>query len=308
MDFNPLNKPNQKSELLYFSNALANAIQEFSATERTKYPNKFPAESTGKVFSDELLQKRLVLDEGCATDGGTYLTAQNQRLEFWIQCARSKYEGDPVCYNTNNLDLADAAKILIIENEMSSVLTLVHHRLIPFQGLMYLSWHHSFGIDRLEDYCLYSYIYLNILAEFPEWCQKEQYRKLNAFRSLERFMTSTCDGDAQMRMHRSFYWDPRDPEELKNQQWPFSLSRYVPRDIFADMGRMKEYLKLCFAVLYRYDMVSRECGRQVDWADGIASALRQFHVDIHVHCTCHIDVGDCRHLGCRENRELRTLV
>ncbi|KAF9962577.1 hypothetical protein BGZ70_008018 [Mortierella alpina] len=262
IDLNPRNQPHQKKELLYFSNALANAIQEFSTTERKKYPNKFPAESTGKVFSDELLQRRLVLDEGRGMDGGGYLTAQNQRLEFWIQCARAKYERDPeawphpISFTDNDLDLADAAKILIIENDL-------------------------FGIERLGDYCLYSYIYLNILAEFPEWCQDQKYRKLHAFQSLERWITSNCDGDAQMGMHRTFYRDRKETEEqIPNQPWPFSWSRYVPRNIFADMGRMKEYLKLCFAVIYRYDMVLRECGRETDWVREIALALRQFHVDI----------------------------
>ncbi|CAO3574649.1 unnamed protein product [Mortierella alpina] len=293
IDFSPRNQPHQKEELLYFSNALANTIQEFSTTERLKYPNKFPVESTGKVFSDELLQKRLALDEGWATDGATYLTAQNQRLEFWIQCARAGQEHDPetrprpIRFTTDDMDLADAAKILIVENDLTAVLTLAHHPLIPFGDLIFLSWGHSFGIDRLVDYCLCPYIYLNILAEFPEWCQDEKYRKLHAFQSLERWITCDCDGDAQMGMHRWFYRDRKAKEsQTLNQPWPFAWSRYESRDIFADMGRMKEYLKLCFAVLYRCDLVLRECGREIDWAGEIAAALRQLHVDIQVERQC----------------------
>ncbi|KAF9272160.1 hypothetical protein BGZ68_002655 [Mortierella alpina] len=312
MDFNPREKPNQKNELLYLSNALANAIEEFSATERRKYPNKFPAETTGKVFSDELLQKRLVLDEGCATNGGTYLTSQNQRLEFWIRRARAQYEHDPdtwlqpsqLMYSTNDLDLADAAKILIIENDMSAVLTLARHPLIPFRNLISLSWGHSFGINRLVEYCLHSYIYLNILAEFPKWCQKEEYRKLEAFKRLENLMTSTCDGDAQMTMHHSFYCELREPEELMHKGRTDLVPRFAPRDIFADMGRMKEYLKLCFAVLYRYDMMVKECGEETDWMSEIAFALQQLHVDLQVFCTCY--TGDCELKSRRNSRETRT--
>ncbi|KAF9954925.1 hypothetical protein BGZ72_004153 [Mortierella alpina] len=308
VDFNPRDKPSQKSELVYFSNALTNVIREFSATERKKYPNKFPAETTGKVFSDELLQRRLVLDDRLSIDFRSYLTTQNQRFEYWIQRAGAEYEqgsdtwpySSTLSFSTSDLDLADAAKVLIVENDMSAVLTLARHPLIPFSQLFSLSWGHSFGIDRLLDYCLRSYIYLNILAEFPEWCQKEQYRELAAFRSLERMMTDTCDGDAQVGMHRAFYWDRVESEQLTDQQGSFSPSSYVPRDIFADLGRMKEYLKLCFAVLYRCDMVFRECEREIDWATEIAYALQQFHVDIRIYCTCYD--GDCQLAICRESQ------
>ncbi|KAF9276863.1 hypothetical protein BGZ68_009696 [Mortierella alpina] len=308
MDFNPHNEPSQENELLYFFNALANAIEEFSATERRKYPDRFPAETTGEVFSEELLQKRLVLDSRLDLDGGNYLTSQNQRLEFWIQCARVEDEcrGPDIRYDYRHCNLADAAKILIIENDMSAVLTLAHHPLIPLKDLISLGSGHSFGIDHLVYYCLHSYVYLNILAEFPEWCQKEEYRGLEAFKRLENLMTSTCDGDAQMGMHRSFYWDVREPEVVIVEGRPCRLPRFAPRDIIADMGRMKEYLKLCFAVLYRYDMMVKECGGETDWVTEIAYALRQFHVDIQTYCTCHPGrTGGCERKSCREIREAR---
>ncbi|KAG0082483.1 hypothetical protein BGZ93_000229 [Podila epicladia] len=290
-DLNPRKKPGQEKELLYLSNAIANSIQEFSATERKKYPDQFPAEITGKLFSDELLQKYLAYKE-CAIYYGTYLTEQNQRLEYWIQRAHAAYEHQPdtwqlpskVSFSSNDLDLADAVKILIIENNMSAVLRLARHPLIPLGCLKSIHWGHSFGISRLEDYCLLSYVYLNILAEFPEWCQNEKYRELNEFQYLEKLMTSTCDGDGQMPMHRSFFWDLHE----ESQGGP-STSRgrivistsFVPRDIFADMGRMKEYLKHCFAVLYRYDMAVKEWGGEVDWAEAIATTLKQhLHVNL----------------------------
>ncbi|KAK3811384.1 MAG: hypothetical protein JOS17DRAFT_496400 [Linnemannia elongata] len=277
-DLKPSKKPNQDKELLYFSNAITNVIQEFSATERKKYPVQFPAESSGQLFSDELLQKRHASDPQYASYGSTYLTEQNQRLEYWIRRAHAAYERAPdtwwhsskTLFSSVDLDLADAAKILIIENDMSTVLTLARHPLIPLKDLDSIGWGHSFGIDHLKIYCLQSYVYLNILAEFPEWCQNENYRKLEAFQSLERLMTTTCDGDAQMPMHRSFFCD-------LNKE-----GQFVPRDIFSDMERMKEYLKLCFAVLYRYDMAAKEYGKEVDWLRAIDTALRQFHV-----ITCH---------------------
>ncbi|KAF8946756.1 hypothetical protein BGZ47_011500 [Haplosporangium gracile] len=276
-DLNPCKKPSQDNELLYLSNAIAHAIQEFSATERKKYPVQFPAESSGQLFSNELLQKCLASAHEYANYGVTelYLTGQNQRLEYWIRRAGAAYEREldtwylpsKVLFSCHDLDLADAVKILIIENDMSAVLALACHPLIPLKDLDSIGWGHSFGINRLVDYCLRPYIYLNILAEFPEWCQNEKYRKLKAFQRLERLMTSSCDGDGQMPMHRSFFGDP-------NKE-----GQFVPRDIFADMGRMKEYLKLCFAVLYRYDMVAKEYGREPNWLIYIAEALGQLHVD-----------------------------
>ncbi|KAF9324325.1 hypothetical protein BG006_000653 [Podila minutissima] len=287
-DLNPCKKPSQESELRYFSHAIANSIQEFSATERKKYPDHFPAEISGQLFCDELLQKHLV-DKECATYYGTFLTEQNQHLEYWIQRAHAAYEcrSDTwqypykVMFSSNDLDLADAVKILIIENNMSAVLTLARHPLIPLSNLNLLHWGHSFGVNRLEDYCLCSYVYLNVLAEFPEWCQNEKYWKLEAFQQLERLMTSTCDGEGQMPMHRSFFWDLNEESQggpAARTGWQLMPSSYVRRDIFADMGRMKEYLKLCFAVLYRYDMVVKEWGGEVDWPEAIAGALNQLHV------------------------------
>ncbi|OAQ28801.1 hypothetical protein K457DRAFT_75794 [Linnemannia elongata AG-77] len=273
-DLNPCNKPNQDKELLYFSNAIANVIKEFSTTERKKYPVQFPAESSGELFPYELLQKRHASNQEYAAHGDTYLTEQNQRLEYWIRRAHGEREPDTslnpskTMFSCFDLDLADAVKILIIENHMPAVLTLARHPLIPLNNLDSIGWGHSFGIDHLEYYCLRSYVYLNILAEFPEWCQNEKYRKLEAFQRLESLMTSTCDGDGQMPMHRSFFCD-------LNEE-----GQFVPRDIFADMGRMKEYLKLCFAVLYRYDMVAKEYGREHDWLRAIADALGQLHVNI----------------------------
>lgn len=276
MDLNPCKKPSPDKELLYFSNAIANVIKVFSATERKKYPFQFSAESSGQLFSDELLQKYLARNQEYATCGDPYLTEQNQRLEYWIRRAHAEYEREPdtwpypskALFLSHDLDLADAVKILIIENDMSAVLTLARHPLIPLDNLDSIGWGHSFGIDHLGEYCLQSYVYLNILAEFPEWCQNEKYRKLGAFQQLERRMTTTCDGDGQMPMHRSFYYD-------LNKE-----GQFVARDIFGDMGRMKEYLKRCFAVIYRYDMVAKEYGREVDWLGMIANALRQLHVDI----------------------------
>ncbi|KAF9918810.1 hypothetical protein FBU30_011269 [Linnemannia zychae] len=278
IDLYPRMKPNQDKELLYFSNAIAMAIKEFSATERLKYPIRFPAENSGQLFSHETLRKSLTWDRGYAMIGGTYLTEQNQRLEYWINRAFEAYNSHPdpgtwsniskMGFSTRDMDLADVVKILIIENDISPVLRLAQHPLVPLNQIDSLSWGHSFGINRLVDYCLLPYIYLNILAEFPEWCQNEKYRNLDAFQRLERGLTSTCDGDGQMHMHRSFFCD-------LNEE-----GQFVSRDIFADMKRMKEYLKQCFAVLYRYDVVAKEYGTETNWLKEIAFILERLHVNI----------------------------
>jgi hypothetical protein len=36
------------------------------------------------------------------------------------------------------------------------------------------------------------------------------------------------------------------------------------------MERLKQYLKLCFELLYRYDMLARECGVHINWEGAIA--------------------------------------
>ncbi|KAF9351704.1 hypothetical protein BGX26_010349 [Mortierella sp. AD094] len=299
-DLYPLDKPNQAKEFEYFSVALVKAIQEFATTERQKYPETFPIEETGKLFSDELLESASSDIPWPGTYHEDYLTKQNQKIEYWISCARDYAERcpesgyPPFVYTTSNLGLASVVKCLIIKNQMSPLLMLANHPSIPLKDLYMLSWGHSFGWSRLVDYALSAYIYINVLGEFPQLCKDAKYKKLRAAMSLMSHLTSTCDGDAQIVMHRPFILLP--PEKFPKT----GHDLYV--DIFEDMGKLKEYLKSCFEVLYRCEMLARECNREIKWADEIACALSQLHVK-----TYWVDEGegDCRYKSVYENPKLK---
>jgi hypothetical protein len=44
-------------------------------------------------------------------------------------------------------------------------------------------------------------------------------------------------------------------------------------DPLADFNKLHEHLKMCFQLLYRYDMLARECGADLDWESEVALAV-----------------------------------
>ncbi|KAF9985073.1 hypothetical protein BGZ75_003367 [Mortierella antarctica] len=60
----------------------------------------------------------------------------------------------------------------------------------------------------------------------------------------------------------------------------FGSQNYETIDIFGDMKRLKKYLKACFAVLYRTEMMARECGKVIPWLELVEIALSRFHVTL----------------------------
>ncbi|KAF9114698.1 hypothetical protein BGX27_010090 [Mortierella sp. AM989] len=279
----PLDKPNQGKEFEYFSKTLIRTIREFATTERQKYPDTIQMQDTGKIFSDELLDSISIEHQKPDFYCEDYLTKENQDIEYWIRSARVHHENNPdyhyseLTYTTNDMDLASAVKYLIIKNEMSSLLMMARHPSIPLDCLFILSWGHSFGWDRLIGSALDAYVYINVLGEFPKLCQDVKYNDLECHKRLMRALTSTCDGDAQIALHRPFFLRPQEElEEPRRGIWP---NPEIFRDIFEDMGRLKVYLKSCFEALYRCEMLAKECGISIEWEEEISASLRYLNVD-----------------------------
>ncbi|KAF9178755.1 hypothetical protein BGZ51_007520 [Haplosporangium sp. Z 767] len=226
------------------------------------------------------------------------------RLQYWIDQACHIPDPDPVYernlpdslkeprYDTRHLHLADVVKILVIQNEMEPLLRMANNPKTPLLGLYSLGWGHSFGWSRLAEYALGAYIIFNVLAEFPALLQsttpkyglgqhnkhneqgdytKEQVRycDLPFYKNLVRYLTRSCDGDAQKVIHCEFLYehDAYDPERN---------NFHFRSDVFDDMHRMKEYLKICFACLYRSEMLARECGRPIEWEKEILFSMMSF--------------------------------
>ncbi|KAF8657982.1 hypothetical protein AX16_002142 [Volvariella volvacea WC 439] len=306
-DFFPKNLPSQTKDLDFFVNTITKTITVFSQFEREKYPSAeeivekysrdgraaFP--TSGKLYPDELLRKY-----------PEYLNEVNQKIEFWIDQAKVEYNltvayqarqyeeacdipgidppspappPDPfVDYSTRHGGLADVVKILIQENQLETLLTLAHHPEIPIARLHHLSWGHHFGWSRVMEACIASYVYFNVLvatgvlyrergkdSEFDGGRSQGKggvYKESSFYQRLLRMLTMSMDYPAQQLPHRAFFG------ETQEQQRKIDLAR--------DYEKLHQYLKDIFAMLYRYDVVAKECGiDSVDWRRKIVYVVHE---------------------------------
>ncbi|KAJ7184354.1 hypothetical protein C8R46DRAFT_1063820 [Mycena filopes] len=242
--------PTQANSLNHFARTLATTVRQFSDTERAKYPAHYDAPLTGQLFSDAILSRYSALPYSS-------VEPRNQLLENWIQRA-----GEPPAYSTAQGDLADVVKVMIAENQMDSLLMLARHPRVPLIRLHSMGWGHSFGWDHLMHWALEAYIVFNVLLSKVELHADERYKAMRSYQRMCRMLTLSTDYDAHTYPHREFLWG--------------SLEHYVREedlDPLGDSNKLHEYLKTCFRLLYRYDMLVRECGRTVDWESHVAGTV-----------------------------------
>ncbi|RDB25681.1 hypothetical protein Hypma_006882 [Hypsizygus marmoreus] len=255
--FFPRNLPGQGQTLNHFTRVLAHTIKTFSDTERTKYPvaTSFAAPSTGKLFSDELRDKYPL-----------YLDETNQRIEYWIERAKPTHASpaDPATqkptYTTSDARLADVVKVLIAENQLTPLLTLAHHPHISMRHLLHLSWGHHFGWSRVGEAALHAYIIINLFAA-THTLESGAYLGTKEYRRLNEELLSSMDFPAQQIPHREFL------EALVKDK-----ETGLP-EVHHDYAALKRYLARVFELLYRYDMVVRECGVDPEWEGEIVGTF-----------------------------------
>jgi hypothetical protein len=247
-----LNRPTQANELNHFTRAFAQSIRTFSDSERASYPSRSELISectpSGQLFDDHF--------RDCHSE---YLTSKNQLVENWIARAKShhaRYHGDETVgysYGTSEGDLADVVKVLINENHLRPLLMLANHPQVPLADLNYLSWGHHFGFGRVSESALVMYLFINVIAA-SNLLDNGKYTESTNYASIVSLVTDTMDFDGQQAPHRAFFKD-----------------RGVgsPPIIHDDLPRLREYLKTLFRLLYRYDMVLRECGKDPRWEEDI---------------------------------------
>ncbi|KAI1304417.1 hypothetical protein EDD11_005109 [Mortierella claussenii] len=181
LNFYPRERPGQGKVFTHFSNAFIRTIHEFAATERQKYPPTFFTQETGDLFTDDVIQD-------CQTRfncswGSGYLNKENQKIEDWINGGKD-LGGEFVVNHRKILNLAEAVTALIVENRMAVALTLACHPSVPLSKL-YRPWSGpNCGWNRLAKYALQVYVFVNILAEFPLYCQGRKYRSLASYQYL----------------------------------------------------------------------------------------------------------------------------
>ena len=184
--------PNASQELKHFIRKFTKTIITFSETERKKYPLTFERPTNGKIFSDEIRDRY-----------PDYLNERNQRIEYWIARASCGGENDPRSYDTRDAPLADVVKVLLHENQLSTLLMLAHHPDIPISHLHSLSWGHHFGFSRVKESAIHAYIFFNG-AYAIGILENGSYRELDEYHHLLREIAVNMDFPAQQIPHTQF--------------------------------------------------------------------------------------------------------
>lgn len=164
--------------------------------------------------------------------------------------------------------------MLIISNEMLALLRLANHEKIPLMDLNHLSWGHSFGVTHVADVALEIYMLLNIAASVKAnakpgsanetGCLTETRR----FRSFASWGLGDFDFPAQDIPHRLFWNTKCITDGLEFSTWdPLRLESDDER------REMKECSKMCFELLYRYDLLLKEMGGDPEWKEKILGIL-----------------------------------
>jgi hypothetical protein len=172
------------------------------------------------------------------------LNEENQWIKYWIASAKPENS-----YRTSNGDLADVVKILIHENQLSTLLMLAQHPEIPLHSLYNLSWGHHFGFSRVAESALHAYIFFN-LTSATGILSDGKYKEADEYPRLVSSLTDSMDYDGQQVPHRIFFNEFRIP----GGKWD-----RLPA-VHQDLFRLRKYVKELFAMLYRFDVVTRECG------------------------------------------------
>ena len=240
------NLPQQTNELRYFVQAFSRTIDAFAQTERVKYPTSFSAPASGQVFTDDLRDKH-----------PHFLNEENQRIEYWISSAKPRNS-----YTTSNGDLADVVKILLHENRLSTLLMLAQHPDIPLHGLYSLGWGHHFGFSRTAESSLRAYIFFNLTAAM-NILDDGKYENADQYPRLVKYLSDSMDHDGQQVPHRMFFDEYRVP----GGKWDPSPV------VHQDLPRLRQYMKDLFALLYRFDVIMKECGLDPKWDNEIQHSL-----------------------------------
>jgi hypothetical protein len=148
---------------------------------------------------------------------------------------------------------------------------LAHHPKIPIDSLHLMSHGHSFVWNRLQDYTLQAYIFFHVVACKPELIEGGKYKEIESYLYVVNFLTNTCDGNAQTILHREFLLRP-----VSDKTRQGVLNRTMDEEfieVFEDPKLLQGYLKKLFSLLYRYEMLVRECGLDPQWEPQISHAM-----------------------------------
>jgi hypothetical protein len=138
---------------------------------------------------------------------------------------------------------------------------LAHHPRISLHNLHRIR---EGGWEHVMQCALDAYILFNVLLSKPELHADGRYKSMRSYTyTLSRLTDSMdCIYDAETFPHREFLFGALD-----------NAGNVERADPLADFNKLHEYLKTCFRLLYRYDVLARECGVGVDWETNVVYAV-----------------------------------
>lgn len=257
------------AEMNHFLRKFVSTIREFSATERVKYPATPAIVSKGKVFSDIIL-RRYASPTTNGVWGHESVSRDTQQIECWLRDIPRKQRVDPVGHR-DAPKYATVVKVCLTENELAPLMMLaVHPRcdpksLFPSPQGGYPGW------GELAEVVLTLYIFINVVGNTPALLDDNKYTRMHYYSDILTRMLHRNDHDS---VPHGCFWDsrtkPRSPKHGIRE--PIGNVKIV--DFFQDSGELKEYLKLCWRVIYGSDMLMRECGIEPDWEKMIVRCMQ----------------------------------
>lgn len=236
----PKNNPHHDitKDLKHFIEKFVSTIRTFSETERSKYPARIAPLARGNIFPDALRDKHPM-----------YLNERNQRIEFWVHCFQAPH-GDW-------WTIQPVINVLLYENEMEGVIMLAQHPQIDLRERMLWReqemWY-QYGFNRTKELSLSAYMFF-CTAQAVGTLENGEYALDRAYRHL-----------VEQMMH----FEERSSEQVAHLELLRDIGVEVKADtremfVHKDHERFQKYVKDLFALIYRYDMFSKECGIDPGW-------------------------------------------
>ncbi|KAJ7191687.1 hypothetical protein GGX14DRAFT_597128 [Mycena pura] len=158
-------------------------------------------------------------------------------------------------------------KTQLIENWCFSRRTSwAQHPRLPLRRLHSVVW--GYGLNHVRAWALQAYIFFNVLLSKPELHADGRYKSMSGYTWVISMLAgSGLDYDAHAYPHREFLLG------TKYKSLNPLVDAIDPLQV-CNLGKLKNYLKMCFRLLYQYDVLARECGLSVDWETEIVCTVR----------------------------------
>ncbi|KAG6907334.1 hypothetical protein DXG01_009380 [Tephrocybe rancida] len=161
----------------------------------------------------------------------------------------------------------DVVKVLVSENEMEPLLMLAQHPQIPLGTLETMGTGHYFGFSRIRESALHAYVQISLWAA-TALLEGGEYLEMASYAHMVWYSTSSGDYPGHDVPHRAYL-----------NKLPKDEATRLPV-LHADLAGLKEYLKTNFRLLYRYNMLMKECVLDAEW-ETIITRLFDFEMQTH---------------------------